>query len=116
MKTGMLDKNGKEIKVGDTLTAEVDVKTGERMRLRGREKLYYSVREKRKVSGVVKFGEFEGMITLYFETAETEKYITHFYSGTGRTRAEKRANECTEIERNLSRVITREFAKECETA
>jgi len=114
MNTGLLDKNGNEIMIGDTVTAEIRAKTGERMRRRGRTKLYYSVEEKRTITGVVKFGIFKDMITLYLETGDVEKYVTHFYSGCGRTRAEKRANECVEVEHSLSRVITVAFAATCE--
>jgi len=87
--TNLLDKNGKEIFEGDIVSGIFHMRTGERVTTYKRQKNTYAIYSDLLVKGVVvfKYG------CWWFESDFKVDYQTGFYTGMGRTNAEKKANE-----------------------
>lgn len=110
--TGFVDKNGRDILIGDAVKFTDDVQVSTRVvARRGRRRDTYPVTRKMDIIGIVKFGMFkyyfDQMMTFYIDTEASTSYDSYFWTMTNKDAPKK-------VTKNLSCVLTDKLAKMCE--
>lgn len=104
------DKNGDEIQIGDMIKTTVNVKSGERKDGKHRYNTYQDI----EVVFTVSFRNFGNGCWWFISTDQTVSYKTGFYSGVGRLKSERDANESVAVTDSLNRVLNEFIAAKSE--